>query len=147
MAEVLRLLVRGTGQPTDYGAMSQRIRRFHGYRHDPTLGPQYRDTDEFGRENGMTKNHGAFVKQLGEVVVISMTDPHISSYLRDVRAGSYWPADEATAQLCGVPFDPDGIDDDHGEAIRAAQQKALGEAKTQAAIPPPPKPTSPPKGP
>jgi len=45
-----------------------------------------------------------------EVPTLSPTSPHFPEYhreyMRELAQGTLWPADEATAQAAGVPFDP-----------------------------------------
>lgn len=130
----LRFLAKGTGMVPDYESQRAGVRRFHGYRHDPTLGPKYQVLDERGQATGMTANHGAFVKQLGEVVEVPFQSQHRAEYLRHLRDGDLWPADEFTASQCGVKFDPN-FGDEHGASAKAAQDAALVEERGIAAQP------------
>lgn len=93
----LRVLARGTGRVPDYQAQSAGIRRFHGWKHDPKLGPEFVDP-----VTKQKKNHGGYVRQ-SDVVELPVT----TEYIRHLRVGDLWPADEATAQLVGRPFEPD----------------------------------------
>ncbi len=81
---------------------SRRAPVFHGMHHDITAGPSFVDAVTKQR-----KNHGGFVKKVGHVIEIAADDPHVSEYMLHVRRDhDLWPADEATAAYCGVPFDP-----------------------------------------
>jgi hypothetical protein len=124
----LRFLARGTGMTPDYESQRAGVRRFHGYKHDPKLGPKYEVRDERGVPTGAIANHGAFVKQLGEVVEVPWHSPHKAEYLRHLRAGDLWAADEFTAQQAGVPFDP-SFGGEHGDDWKAAQAAALAEER------------------
>ena len=109
--KTLRVLPRGTALVPDYEAFAHPagIRRFHGWRHDPTLG-------DFVQEQVRTKwqpsgvRQGGFVKQDDQVVEV----PDSAEMRRHLRGderkaewnGDLWPADPETAALVGVPFDP-----------------------------------------
>ena len=97
----LRFLTRGNGLTPDYDAQARGIRRFHGWKHDPTKGPRFKDSI-----TGEQKAHGGFEKQVRQIVEIPISNPHRNEYIRHLREGSLWPADSETAQLAGVPFDP-----------------------------------------
>lgn len=91
------LLVRrkGTAMVPDYEALP-RVRRFHGWKHDKEAGDDFTvwGTTEVRRQ-------GAWVGHDESVAVPSTTE-----YIRAIRDGDLWPADQATAQRAGVPFDP-----------------------------------------
>jgi len=104
---VLRVLPRGTALVQDYRAlMETRTNRFHGWRWDGKLGPEFVDPVD-----GMKKNHGGRVKKIDEVVEIAADDPHRQEYLRHLRDGDLWAADEATAAAAGVSFEPHFLDE------------------------------------
>ncbi len=139
----LKFLPRGSGMVTDYTAMRSGIRRFHGYRHDATLGPKMPLVDAQGVPTGAVGNHGAFVKQLGDVITVPFEDQHRGEYIRAMRDGDLWPADEYTSSLCGVPFDKT-FGGEHDEAAKARQKAAIDEQRGVAAQPLPPPPPAPP---
>ncbi len=141
----LKFLPKGTGMVQDYGQMRAGVRCFHGYKHDPTLGAKVPIFDDKGVPTGATGNRGAFVKQLGSesVVVVPFEDDHRGEYIRALRDGSLWPADEYTAQLAGLAFDK-AFGGEHDDKAKAAQKAALDEARGVAAQPLPPAPPAPP---
>ena len=129
MAQALRFLARGTGMVPDYAAQAGGVRRFHGFVFDTSLGPKFQEKDDLGRVTGRVAQHGAFVKQIGLVVEVPSSSRYLSEYIRHLRDGDLWPADEATAQWCGRPFDPlfggehtDGVRSRQSEAIRALKR-------------------------
>lgn len=75
----------------------------HGWKHDPTAGDEFIDP-----ETKQKKNHGAFLKHAPDVIVV----PDCVEYRRHLRDKDLWPADQATAQAAGVPFDPSFGDDE-----------------------------------
>lgn len=96
----LRVLPRGTALVQDYRALHETAtNRFHGWKFDPTLGPEFKD------EKGQTKRHGGRVKQVDVVVEISPDDPYYGEYVRHLKDGDLWAADEATAQAACVPLE------------------------------------------
>lgn len=109
----LRVLPRGTARPGQWPSggppmvphyetqENARVRRFHGWKHNPTLGAEYAEVDDKGKPTGRKVKQGAFV---GSSEVIEL--PMRGEYLRHLRDGDLWPADEATASICGVKFDP-----------------------------------------
>ena len=100
----LRVLPRGLATVQDYAALMDPragINRFHGWRFDGTLGPEFVDPVD-----GQTKRHGGRVKLVDEVVTIAPGDPHRAEYIKHLKAGDLWAADAATAQEAGVPFEP-----------------------------------------
>lgn len=78
----LRVKARGTAMVCDYAALDAGGRRFIGRTYDPTLGPA-----------------GGW-PAAGVVEV-----PYRAEYAKAVRDGDLEAADEATALLCGVPFE------------------------------------------
>lgn len=96
---MLRFLSKGTAFVQHYGAMKAGQRRFHGWEHKPNIGAEYED-------GGEKRRHGAFAKRLGHIIEVPMSDPHVTEYIRHLRDGDLWPADEYTAQFSGRPFDP-----------------------------------------
>lgn len=101
--KMLRFLARGTALVPHYEAQEAGQRRFHGWKHDATQGPSYIDP-----ETKQSRNHGAFTKRVGieNVIAVPTTSRFRSEYVRHLREGDLWPADEFTAQQAGVPFDP-----------------------------------------
>jgi hypothetical protein len=99
--KTLRVLVRGAAMVPDYEALENpygSTRKFIGRAHDKTLGEEFVDpeTKQKGRQGG-------FVALIGEVVEV----PNRVEYRLHVqRHQDLWAADEATAQACGVAFDP-----------------------------------------
>jgi hypothetical protein len=98
----LRVLSRGVAMVQDYGALLGGMKRFHGWRHDASLGEAFKDP-----ESGQQKNAGGFVKHPDVVVTIPADSPHMTEYRRHVREGDLWAADPETAAACGVAFEPD----------------------------------------
>lgn len=143
MPAPLRFLAKGAGMTPNYAAQAGGIRCFHGYKFDSTLGPKVAMRDEFGRSTAEVRNHGAFVKSLGEIVTVDFFDQHRGEYIRHLRDGDLWPADEYTAQLAGVAFDPK-FGGEHDDAAKAAQDKEL-DAQRDVASQPLPTPPAPPK--
>lgn len=93
-----RMSAAGHGQPAS----------FHGWKHDSTLGNEYEDAElrTADRKTGVvkpgpTRRDGAFVKHAPDVIVV----PNTVEYRRALVDKSLWPADQATAQIAGVPFD------------------------------------------
>jgi hypothetical protein len=98
----LRVLPRGTALVPHYGAQAAGMRKFHGWKHDATMGPTFIDP-----ETKQTRHHGAFVKHIGvdKAIEIDMRDEHLGEYLRHLRDGDLWAADEFTARTAGVKWD------------------------------------------
>lgn len=95
----LRFYARGESMCPDYEANARGIKRFIGRRHDPLVGELFNDP-----ETGEAKHSGGFRP-------ISTSEspqevPYRAEYVRECQAGCLWPADKATADACGVPFDP-----------------------------------------
>ena len=110
--ETLRVRRKGTAMVPDYEA-HERVRQFHGWKHDPNAGEEFRE-----HATGIVKKQGAWVghDEAREV-------PMRAEYLRHLREGDLWPADQATAQAAGVPFDPH-----FGEPAPAAAPKPAKES-------------------
>lgn len=97
--KALRFLPRGTALVPHYEQQEAGRRRFHGWKHDPTQGPSYLDP-----QTKQPRHHGAYVKQ-SDVIAVPLSSRYLAEYLRHLREGDLWPADEATAQRAGVRFD------------------------------------------
>jgi hypothetical protein len=100
--DTLRVLPRGTAMVPHYERMGnvghgRPVVAPHGWKHDPNGGPEI-----VGPQPGQSRTEGAFVKHVPEVIVV----PDCVEYRRHLRDGDLWPADQATAQAAGVPFDP-----------------------------------------
>lgn len=91
----LRVRRKGTAMVPHYEAHPQ-VRRFHGWKHDPTAGEEFVNHETQKRQMG-----GAFVGHDEDIEV-----PDTVEYRRHLRDGDLWPADAETAQAAGVPFDP-----------------------------------------
>lgn len=91
------LLVRrkGTAMVPHYEAHPQ-VRRFHGWKFDPTLGEEF-DHPEHKQRMRM----GGFAGHDNDIEV-----PDTVEYRRHLKDGDLWPANQATAQAVGLPFDP-----------------------------------------
>jgi hypothetical protein len=123
--EPLRVLPRGLALVQDYRALQDTATsRFHGWTWDGKLGPDFVDPTD-----GQTKNHGGRVKKVDEVVVIAADDPHRTEYLKHLRDGDLWAADEASARASGVTFEPDFGGEHPGLAAKSAP------APTRAPVP------------
>lgn len=119
----LRVLPRGTALVQDYRSLIETgTNRFHGWKWDGTLGPEFEYKDAKG-ETRKTR-HGGRVKHVDQVVVILPDDPHRAEYLRHLRDGDLWAADEATAQAAGVPFEPEFLGEHPEVSGRLAPVKA-----------------------
>ena len=111
--KTLRVLSRGTALVPDYEALkhpTHSVRRFHGWRHDPSHGDLIPEQDGQGRWAPSDKRQGAFAKLHDEVVEVP-DSAEVRRHLRgDERSaewdGDLWPADEETALFVDVPFDP-----------------------------------------
>jgi len=128
----LRFLAKGSAMVPHYESQHGGTRRFHGWKHDATLGPKFKHLDVMGRETGQTAHHGAFVKQLGQIVSVGVRSQFAAEYLRHLRDGDLWPADEFTARMAKVKFDP-SFGAEHGEDAQAAHEEALAAAAAMTA--------------
>lgn len=138
----LKFLAKGTAMVPDYSAQVGGVRRFHGYAFDRALGPQREVRNPLtGAPSGEgARPGGGFVKQLGLVVEIKATDPYLAEYIRHLRAGDLWPADEYTASFARQPFDA-SFGGEHSDEAKAAAQRELDEARSLAAESAPKTPT------
>jgi len=75
---------------------------FHGWKHDSQLGGEYVDVEFSTKDKKVIRRDGGFVKHAPEVIEV----PNSVEYRRALVDLSLWPADQATAQAAGVPFDP-----------------------------------------
>jgi len=101
----LRVLQRGDAMVPDYQALMNRAgstRRFLGLKHDPSQGPSFVDPVD-----NQTKNSGGFVKLLDTPVTVEPDNPHYTEYVKHLRDGDLWAADQDTANEAGVLFEPD----------------------------------------
>ena len=97
----LRVLPRGLARVQDYRALVEAgVNRFHGWRFDATLGP-LQEVPGRGKVRP-----GGRVKGVDAVVEIPSDDPYRQEYVKHLRDGDLWAADEATAAAAGVPFEP-----------------------------------------
>jgi len=100
----LRVLARGSAMVPDYGALANpagAMRRFHGRRLRRDVGPTFKD------EKGEVRHHGGFEKVVDHVVTIAPNSEHYAEYIRHLRDGDLWAADQVTADAAGVLFEPD----------------------------------------
>jgi hypothetical protein len=91
----LRVRRKGTAMVPHYEAHPQ-VRKFHGWKFDPTVGEEFEHP-----EHKQVMRAGGFV---GHDLPIEV--PDTVEYRRALRDGDLWPADQATAQAVGIPFDP-----------------------------------------
>ena len=94
----LRVLARGTAMVFDLERHDAGVRRFVGRKHDRTLGSATRD------ESGNEVRQGGWPPSHKPVEPDEV--PFRAEYMLAVRDGDLWPADEESAALCGVKFDP-----------------------------------------
>jgi len=121
----LRVLARGTALVPKYEAQANRLNSFVGWSCQ-AIGPEFVDP-----ETRQPRRHAGFVKRVGEVVEL----PVRAEYLRHLRDRDLWPADEATAQIACVPFDPKygGEHDDKAKAARDSEVASLTKPAPSAA--------------
>jgi hypothetical protein len=123
----LRVLPRGLALVQDYRALIEaQTNRFIGWKWDGSLGPEFVDS------TGRKTNHGGRVKQVDEVVTIAADDPHRSEYMRHLRDGDLWPADEATARAAGIAFEVHFMGEHPGVAAAASKPVTSSYDKTYA---------------
>lgn len=141
----LRVLPRGRAMVSHYGALTQQTgasRRFLGWKHRADLG--HESVDETSK--AVTRG-GAFVRcavdsksgeesdsfsSLDHAHAVTADDPHRTEYLRHLRDGDLWAADEATAAAARVPFEPD-FGGEHPEFSRLPHcQKVIDARAAQA---------------
>jgi len=103
MPKTLRVLPRGQAMVPHYEHQHV-VRKFHGWTHDPNVGEEYEDRTETGAI--VKRRSGGF-----EPIEVS-TDEHVielpvtPEYIRHLRDGDFWAADEETARIAGCAFDP-----------------------------------------
>lgn len=123
---VLRVLPRGTALVQDYRALMEGgVNRFHGWKFDATLGPEFVD-----QKDKQTKRHGGRVKQVDAVIEIAADDPFRAEYIRHLKDGDLWAADEPTARAAGLPFEPHFA----GEHPKTSAACGLDSSKLAAAL-------------
>jgi len=102
---VLKVLPKGDSKVQDYAALANRTHRFHGWEEKPMTGEVYQNP-----VTGKDAKHSTYVKKCA-VIELPVTTEYLRAIKGDPRSGAasadLWPADQATAQLAGVPFDPD----------------------------------------
>lgn len=111
--KTLSFLARGSAMVFDLDAHENGVRRFVGRKHDKAIGFPSKDKD------GNVTMSGGW-PALHEAQAVSAR----GEYLLACRNGDLWPADEATAQYCGVKFDP----------RYGGEHEALKEAKTELVV-------------
>jgi len=108
--ETIRVLPRGKCLVLDLEYVEQtRQRKYVGRRaiaalkleELPADAPRHEAHNDFLPPGERPMPHYAF-PSTGDVVTL----PFRREYRDEVTGGCLWPADEATAKLCGVPFDP-----------------------------------------
>lgn len=119
--DTLLVRARGLAMCPDFEAQEARIRRFIGRKHDPKA----------GKAGGWPSTGKA-----QEV-------PNSAEYVMAVQRGELWAADKATADLCGVVFDPTF----GGEPVETAPAEKPAKAAKKSAEQPeesaPPVPSQP----
>jgi hypothetical protein len=106
----LKFYSRGMDLCVDFEAHSAGTLRFIGRRHDSTIGHEGRD------EHGNKFKSGGWPS-----TDAPQTVPARAEYAKACQDKSLWPADQATADYCGVPFDPD-FGGEHA-SVRPAKSK------------------------
>lgn len=101
----LRVLPRGTAMVPDYERHAT-IRRFHGWKHTKEIGDEVEVKKDLRTGEVAKVRPDGFVKQLAKSQEHVIDVPHTVEYLRHLRDGDLWPADQETAKLAGVAFDP-----------------------------------------
>lgn len=91
---ILKVLPKGEIKVPDYAALP-RTRRFHGWTVSSVAGEAVTDSIV-----GIANQHQEYIKG-DEVIAL----PASVEYVRDLKAGLFWAADQATAQLAGIAFD------------------------------------------
>lgn len=94
--QTARFFARGTAMVQDIDAMYAGRRQYVGRRLDPTKGEKFVDP-----EDGKTMRQQAVFAPTKEPSEVRLHP----EYIKAVADGDLWPADEKTAQLCGVKFD------------------------------------------
>ena len=127
--EKLRFRARGDKLVTDYGAMEDGVRRFVGRTLNPHIGPEFQDKSSPGKP---MRRHAVFEPNV-EADEIAFNHSHLAHYAEECRAGSIWAADEETARLCGVTFDPTFGGELAAEQAQRAARLAASQPKPAAA--------------
>lgn len=128
MAEkTLRVLARGTASAPIHSAHARGMARFVGRVDDLTLGTPYVSVDETGiKTPGIMP---ARVCSPEPTSFVQSDDPsEFTEQILHLRQGDLWPADEATARMAGVAFDPLF----GGEYVRGADGKLVNVAHRDA---------------
>ena len=99
----MRVLARGTAMVFDLERHEAGVRRFVGRKHDRTLGSVFRERDASGTENEHRQGGWPASHHPGQPDEV----PYRAEYHFALRDGDLWAADKATADMCGVEFDPD----------------------------------------
>ena len=94
----LRVLARGVAMVPHIESYEAGARRFVGRKHDATLGAAFRD------DQGVERRQGGWPPSHSPAEPHEVADR--AEYRQHVREGDLWPADKATADACGVKFDP-----------------------------------------
>lgn len=142
----LRVLPRGTARVPDYLALCgtpgnppmRPTNRFHGWTPNRTHGMPFEDPNvrrSPDKPPVFVGRHLIHVKKVGleHAVEIPLDDPYAGEYRLHLRNGDLWPADEFTAQECGVKFDPTfGGEHTAEEAEAQAHELATLKAKHDA---------------
>jgi len=106
MKKVLRLKARGAAMQPHFEAHGAGQRRYVGRSFDPSLGHAYLDENK----NRLLTGGWPALAEGESFEFDSVTQPdaneHFYLYVAAVKDGSLWPADDETAQLCGVKWDP-----------------------------------------
>jgi hypothetical protein len=98
----LHVLHRGRAMVQNHRKLADTgTKAFIGLAHDPKVGHDILDP-ETGKPSGLKQ--GAFLR-LTEPTVIPGDDPHYPEYVRSLREGDLWAADQATADAAGVLFE------------------------------------------
>lgn len=104
--KVLRVLARGTASAPIHSAHARGMARFVGRFDDFELGTPFVAVDD----NGI-KTPSIMPARVCSAVPTEFAqdaDPtEFTEQLLHLRQGDLWPADEATARMAGVPFDPE----------------------------------------
>lgn len=143
----LRFLSRGTALVPNYESAKSGVRRFHGWKHHTEIGidaPVVEDdgrpeTDAKGKPTGRTVRLGGFVKQLGQVTAVGIHSEFAGEYIRHLRDGDLWAADEFTARTARVKFDASfgGEHDDDARdrlALEMLQAQAISAGESAGAV-------------
>ena len=115
MGKQLRVLARGAAMVPVHSAHAAGQRRFVGRVYDESLGRPYTFRDD--RNLAQTGIAGVYVASAEPTVLDQdVLGQEWFEYFHAVAQGDLWPADQATAAMCGVPFDPSF----GGEYVRGA---------------------------